>query len=137
MAKGTVFHCCLAACGAGAWVGCGDLGIARAGTGFRASRDRAKKHNKRKKSEGPPGSFSYVWQTKDFKSFVFVSVASKGLRRNWRLRRDRRVVEEVRLARLSQVNTRHITTTVTKKSREIGGATEILSKSRFGNSHSV
>ncbi|HLY59133.1 MAG TPA: hypothetical protein VKV95_00055, partial [Terriglobia bacterium] len=23
--------------------------------------------------------FSYVWQTKDFKSFVFVSVANKGL----------------------------------------------------------
>src|SRR5579862_1278383 len=150
MAKGTVFHCCLAACGAGAWAGCGDLGIARVGTGFRASRDREKKPNKRKKSEGPPGSFSYVWQTKDFKSFVFVSVASKGLtgaflvcvarkglRRNWRLRRDGREVEEVRLARLSQGNTRHITTTVTKKSREIGGAAEILSKSRFDNSRSV
>jgi len=27
----------------------------------------------------PPGVFSYVWQIKDFKSFVFVSVASKGL----------------------------------------------------------
>ena len=28
---------------------------------------------------GIPGGFSYVWQIKDFKSFVFVCVASKGL----------------------------------------------------------
>jgi hypothetical protein len=46
-------------------------------------RMRIEKHRERdfgSRQRGEPPSFPDVWQTKDFKSFVFGSVAKKGVR---------------------------------------------------------